>query len=299
MQNFKTIAVITTFFSVWLTGFFSDFYQNNIAFFLIFTVGILHGSNDLAIISQLENHSYKKKYRFFIGSYILTVFTATLLFYFLPQIALLFFIFFSAFHFGEQHWNELLVKKNVTTHLVYISYGLTILFLLFYFNPEETLAVIQSLTSVTYSSVWLKIGLCIAGVIFVSMVVLKAFKKELVYKQLVFELFLLMVFTVVFSISNLVWSFAIYFILWHSIPSIGIQLQYLYKEISMLTFFKYIKASFLIWLISIGGMLLLYLLLRNNKEILLPLLFSFLGAVTFAHSFIMTKMFEAGSKKNR
>ncbi|MGK0387247.1 MAG: Brp/Blh family beta-carotene 15,15'-monooxygenase, partial [Patiriisocius sp.] len=109
------------------------------------------------------------------------------------------------------------------------------------------------------------------------------------------ELLLLFVFLIVFKISNLIWSFAIYFILWHSIPSIMEQLDYLYKEISWKSFIKYIQKSFLVWLISILGISTLLYLFRDDKKVFLPIIFSFLGAITFAHSFVISKMFKKKS----
>ena len=99
-------------------------------------------------------------------------------------------------------------------------------------------------------------------------------------KTIAYELFLLLVFFIVFSSSNLIWSFAIYFILWHSIPSIIEQLDYLYKEISWKSFLKYIQKSFLVWLISILAIGSLLYFFKDDKQIFLPIIFSFFPATS-------------------
>jgi hypothetical protein len=53
-----------------------------------------------------------------------------------------------------------------------------------------------------------------------------------------------------------------------------------------------VKSSFLIWLISTGSIVFLYFWLKD-EAILLPLLFAFLGAITFAHSLTISQMFRS------
>ena len=72
------------------------------------------------------------------------------------------------------------------------------------------------------------------------------------------ELFLLLVFAVVFYKSTLIWSFAIYFILWHSLPSILDQTKQLYGCISKENVLRYIKSSFLYWFVSVFGLSVMF-----------------------------------------
>ncbi|MFT5249380.1 MAG: hypothetical protein ACI93P_001106, partial [bacterium] len=66
---------------------------------------------------------------------------------------------------------------------------------------------------------------------------------------------------------------------------------FLYGEVSIKTFVTYVKSSFIIWLISISAIALLFFWIQDEK-ILLPLLFAFLGSITFAHSLTISKMFK-------
>jgi Brp/Blh family beta-carotene 15,15'-monooxygenase len=290
MENYTKIAIIITFFSLWLSGYFSSPSQQVVGLFLIFSLGILHGSNDLKLISKVTTSSKPIQLALFIGSYIGTVLIASLLFYSIPSFALVAFVIFSAYHFGEQHFNTVSDNTSTFNKSMFLSYGLTILFLLFNLNSTATVEIINSLTGFTFLTVWFKWIFTFTAIIWLLFALTMVLKNNMTWKRLLFELFLLLVFAVVFKTATLIWAFAIYFIFWHSIPSIFEQQSFLYGEVSIKTFIIYIKSSFVIWLISITTVGLLFLWIQDEK-ILLPLMFAFLGAITFAHSFTISKMF--------
>ena len=291
-MNINNILITTTFFCLWLTSQIPENVQYSIAFFFIFTLGILHGSNDLSIVSKIKQVTTLKRLGLFLSGYILVVVFAALVFYVAPKIALLFFILFSGYHFGEQHFHNIVKKNSFYRGILFISYGLVVLLLILALNIPEVSLIIkdiigQSLDNNVYYY-------CLLGsfIVFSLTGVKYYLDKTFSVKTIAYQLFLLVVFFIVFSSSNLIWSFAIYFILWHSIPSIIEQLDYLYKEISWNSFLTYIKKSFLVWLISIIAVGSLLFFFKDDKQIFLPIIFSFLGAITFAHSFVISKMFK-------
>jgi len=266
--------------------------QEAFALFLIFSLGILHGSNDLLLISKVNTSSKPMQLIIFTTTYIGTVLVASLLFYFIPGFALVAFVIFSAFHFGEQHWNESLTKSNSFNRFLFLNYGLIVLFLLFTLNSIATLDIIYALTGFTFDERWFKWGLLTSSSFWIAQTIIMTYRKYLTWQQLLFEFFMLLVFAIVFNTATLIWGFAIYFIFWHSIPSIFEQQSFLYGEVSTRTFIKYVKSSFLIWLVSISSIVLLFIWLKGDA-ILLPLLFAFLGAITFAHSLTISRMFKS------
>jgi len=239
----------------------------------------MHGSNDLSLISKFKTTSKPLKLVFFLSSYI-------------PIIALTGFIIFSAFHFGEQHWNEAKTKNLNFNSLLFLNYGLSVLFLLFALNSNATIEIIFALTGLLINEIWFSWIFFLNITLFIIQVIIMTYKTYITWQELLFELFLIIVFAIVFKTATLIWAFAIYFIFWHSIPSIFEQQSFLYGEVSFKTFIKYVKSSFLIWLISISSMLILFIWLKD-EAILLPLLFAFLGAITFAHSLTISKMFNS------
>jgi Brp/Blh family beta-carotene 15,15'-monooxygenase len=217
---------------------------------------------------------------------------AALIFYVAPKIAMLFFILFSGYHFGEQHFHKSIKESSLTSAILYMSYGLVVLFLILALNIAEVSVIIKDIIGNTIdSSIY---NYCLLGsfIVFILVGIKYYLDHTFGFKKIVYELFLLLVFFIFFSSSNLIWSFAIYFIIWHSIPSIIEQLDYLYKEISWKSFLKYIQKSFLVWLISIIAIGTLLYFFKDDKQIFLPIIFSFLGAITFAHSFVISKMFK-------
>ncbi|MFT4848029.1 MAG: Brp/Blh family beta-carotene 15,15'-monooxygenase [Sediminicola sp.] len=290
-MNFKRIAIFITLLSLWLSNYFSNPSQQILALCLIFSVGILHGSNDLAIIHKMNGSRGVKNAFLLIGSYVLTVFIAALLFYKLPELALALFILFSGYHFGEQHWSDRKLGSTSLKKSIYLFYGLTILFLLFTLNSLQTSEIINNLTSQNIPEIWYNYGLIGSSVTFTVFLFFLFATRRLTVNDLFFELFLLLVFAIVFNFTTLLWAFAIYFIYWHSIPSILEQLSYLYGDKSFRSFKLYLRSSSIIWLISVSAIFVLFYIVRNNADLFLALFFAFLGAITFAHSFIIMKMF--------
>jgi Brp/Blh family beta-carotene 15,15'-monooxygenase len=290
-MNFKKTAIFITLLSLWLSNYFSDPSQQILALILIFSVGILHGSNDLAIIHKMNGSRGLKNGLILIGSYVLTVFIAAILFYILPELALALFILFSGYHFGEQHWSDRKLGSVFLKKSVCLFYGLMILFLLFALNSIQTSEIITNLTSQNIPNAWYEYGLLGSSIVFAALLLFLLANRRLTVSDLFFELFLLLVFAVVFKFATLLWAFAIYFIYWHSIPSILEQLTYLYGDKSFVSFKRYLRSSSIIWLISVTAIFTLFYVVRNNADLFLTLFFAFLGAITFAHSFIIMKMF--------
>lgn len=292
-MNYTNVAILLTFFSLWLTNYASIFEQEYLAYGLIFTVGILHGSNDLAIVNKLKSISLFSKFLIVLGIYLLIVFLAGLMFYFLPIFAIISFVLFSAYHFGEQHWEDILKEGRMRAYnFLFLVYGSLILFLLFYLNQNETIAIVQSLTSYTVPTNLFLYGFTIGIILFIGLLLYMIYRNLINVSRCIFELFLLVVLAIVFKYANLIWAFAIYFIYWHSVPSIIGQLDYLYGAVTYKALKKYLMSSALIWLVSVGSMLAVFYIFRTKTDFIMPLFFAFLGAITFAHSIIITRMIQ-------
>ncbi len=289
LNNFSLVA---TFFALWFAVFFEDVIEDLFAYILIFTFGILHGANDLKLIS----HSRKpqlgiKQYFITFLYYLLFVLICALVFYLLAPLALFLFILFSAYHFGEQHWAARVVQTNGFSGIFYLSYGLLLLFLLFSAHSSEVSGVIKDITGISVHLKYYSYVLWISMVAtFTSYVIIQ--KRKVLGFMIIKELFYLCLFFVVFSTASLLWSFAIYFILWHSLPSMLDQIKYLYGSFSKENMFRYVKSSSLYWILSITAIAILFLFFRNADQTFLALFFSFLAAITFPHVLVITKIYK-------
>lgn len=291
MYKVQKITVIASFLGLWLTSYLSDKNQLILGFILIFTFGILHGANDLVLISQLEN---RKKQSFFkiLISYIAIVLISALLFTKIPIVALTLFILVSAYHFGEQHWQD--IEKNgnkIITKIFQFNYGLIILLLLFIFNKKEVIEIVFKITTVSIAEKTISIAFFIVLLLFLINTYI-LYKKSETFKNIIIEqLFYLVLLCLIFKVSSLIWGFTIYFIFWHSIPSLNDQIRFLYGKYSFTNFKKYFKSAFLYWIISLVGISILYFI---SKDLIIfdALFFSFLASITFPHAIVILKMFK-------
>ncbi|WP_445227707.1 Brp/Blh family beta-carotene 15,15'-dioxygenase [Croceitalea sp. MTPC9] len=269
---------------------FNSEIQTYLAYSLILTFGVLHGANDLLLI-RIKSSKKGLKVKFYkaLSYYVFTILIILAVFFSYPPLALLLFILLSAYHFGEQHFKKFTDTSKLLNSLLYIFYGLIILFMLFYFNLNEVLLIFQDLTEVQFTKTLFMYTLLLIGFLFLSCLFYLVLRKNL--KINIFEeLFYLLVLLVVFKTAGLLWGFAIYFILWHSIPSLTDQMKFLYGKASKVEFLKYIKSSWLYWLTSIIGLLSLYLIFKEKTEYLTSILIYFLAAITFPHVIVMSKL---------
>ncbi|XLS29847.1 Brp/Blh family beta-carotene 15,15'-dioxygenase [Flavobacteriaceae bacterium M23B6Z8] len=259
------------------------------AYLLIFSFGILHGANDIKLVQKLQRG--QKSFTFFktLLYYILIVGLGVVLFYYLPLLGLLVFVLFSGYHFGEQHWESVFSKSGILRTWAFLSYGLLILFLLFFTNANQVSLIIEDMTGITLKSDFYTYGLIISlclFIIFSSNII--SYRKH--YKLIIKETFYLIVFFVVFQTASLLWGFTIYFILWHSLPSLIDQILYLYGSLTKRNMWLYFKSSALNWIVSLLGLVILYAIFNSREQLFLSIFFSFLAAITFPHVLVMSKL---------
>ena len=292
----KNILIILSFVSLWISSIVPETYEVFLGLFLIISFGILHGSNDILLLKNINKKEKNNSFLKVLAIYILTIITAIIIFSFIPLIGLILFIIFSAFHFGEQHWEHKINNSNrLTTYAYYILYGLFILQLLFIFNTEEVSSVIESIANYNISSNLLHISFYANAFLLIIQTVSFFYLKKITHLTIANDAFLILIFAIIFKVSTLIWGFAIYFILWHSIPSLIEQVSFIYGKTNKANILNYTKKAFPYWFISIIGLGVVYFLFKDEK-LLYAILFSFIAAVTFPHAFVITKLFK--HKKN-
>ncbi|WP_395063123.1 Brp/Blh family beta-carotene 15,15'-dioxygenase [Flavobacterium sp.] len=290
MTRSNKFAIVVSFFALWINVYFSFKYQQLAGFVVIFLFGILHGANDLALYTKIDHENSNKSFKKILIYYLLVIFFGFILFYCIPTLALLLFLLFSGYHFGEQHWNNLKDSKNRCSSIIFqTTYGLFIFSLLFYFHEEEVKLIVSKIINFSIGSInfaWITLASGIALVLSsISMA-----RASLTFKnQIVINIFYIFVFAIIFKTADLIWAFAIYFVVWHSLPSINEQINYLYGDFTLRNFQKYFKSAFIYWIVSLNGILILFLVFKD-KQLFTALFFSFLAAITFPHTIIIIKM---------
>ncbi len=286
-----SFSVIATFFALWLAVYFDGITEDYFGYILIITIGILHGANDI----KLLDHVIRSKNDGRIWSlwpYIGLVLITGIAFYFIPAMALLIFVLLSCYHFGEQHWVDKSVIKGALHKVFYLFYGMVIFGFLFYLNAIETISIIKNITAIELNSNTIgMIGLI--SLILTLGIGIYLFSQKFIRTNWIEELFLLVVFAIVFKIASLIWAFAIYFILWHSLPSLNDQIKLLYGKSSTSNIKRYLKSSWLYYTLAIIGLGLTLYLLRDQEQLFLSLFFSFLAAITLPHVLVMMRLFKS------
>ena len=290
MKKIYRFSIVSSFLSLWITSLLPENIELTLGFLLIFTFGMIHGSNDILIINQIKKHSDRGLFKVLL-TYLMVVSSAVLIFYFTPILALILFIGFSSYHFGEQHWEELLSKLNKSLRIIFFfNYGLFILYLIFFFNLSSVIDIVYEITGIKLYTIFCNEIILGLSLMLVAILIYAYYNRILNLGSIFKELFSVVILAVIFNSSSLIWGFSIYFILWHSIPSLLDQVSFIYGDLKKENVLKYVKNAFPYWLISIIGMTLLFLMFKHEKHFY-TLFFAFIAAVTFPHAIVMLSMF--------
>ncbi len=287
-MNNSLFRLVLTIFLLWLTIQLNYKYESYLAYVLILSVGILHGANDISLIKYALNKSKKssKLTYAYLSLYLLIILTMAFMFFQFPIVALILFVLVSCFHFGEQHFYKHIIKNDLNTGLMFTGYGGVIFGLLFYFNAVESSSIIYELTALMFDKFYFLYFLLGSTSLFLLAFFMnyRNFKPSLNYLN---ELFLLVLFAIVFKLASLLWAFAIYFIVWHSVPSLLDQTIKLYGNIKRVDLIRYIKTSLPNWLVSLLGLGIFYYVSTLINMQFIVLFFAFLAAITIPHVIVM------------
>lgn len=291
LNRLNSFVLVFSFFALWLSVYLSNETESALSYMLILSIGIIHGANDLKLLNDTQTHFIKR-----LIIYIVVVLLTALLFFQFIALATLLFILLSAYHFGEQHWEIRIVLPKNISFLYFGVYGLLIFSLLFGLNAQESILILYDLTGYRLTASFFTILIVASGAIWFIMSIVLYIKK---YKAFVFwlqELFFVAVLALIFKTASLIWAFAIYFIIWHSLPSLLSQLLHLYGKAEKKEIVKYIKSSIIYWFGAMVFLAALFYFLKDHMDMFLSILVAFLAAITLPHSLVMRKMFT--SKRN-
>jgi len=257
-----------------------------IALLLIGSVGLLHGANDLNLINALGIFPESSRGKH-LALYLSAVALVLIVFSLNRPLALFFFIVISSFHFGQQHLSEALRGNRILRFVNYIAYGSTVFGLLFYTHSIESSTAIAEISGIFFTDDDFLSFLLISITVWIITYITMSPKG---YVMLGVELLTLLLFYLLFSQVNLALAFAIYFALWHAIPSLNDQFRILYRGEVKRSWLVYLKQSALFWVLSIIGLAVVFSQVFLQNKTPLPLLVYFLAAITFPHVLVMSRV---------
>ena len=250
-----------------------------LAIFAVLTLGILHGANDLRLLKSIRFMRTQLQ-RFLV--YIATVLLFSLILYHFPLTALLFFVLFSCYHFGEQQWTHRFQSKTNSPQLFYFVYGAFLFSMLFWSHAEQTQFIIKELSDLHIAPILFQYMTYTSVCLCVLYLLLQFSAAKTLIIDVLLQSALLMF---LFWTTNLIVSFGTYFIIWHSWPSLQHQTRTLYNKPN--AYFAYLKDAFPYWIISILGLSLFFVYNEQIGLNPLALFFAFLAAITFPHVLVI------------
>ncbi|MFK7749412.1 MAG: Brp/Blh family beta-carotene 15,15'-dioxygenase [Kordia sp.] len=286
--DYQDFMIIITFFLFWISIQFGEVIEDTIAYIFVLSLGIIHGANDLNILQKKKVKKNSFGQSLFV--YLMIILFCMLTYAVVPFIAMLAFILLSAYHFGEQHLEKKIVSFKKLRGFVYAIYGLFIFALLFHENIEDVNNILSNLTATEISLKLVQYVLIVLSVLLLLIPVYSNYKKIPIKINYFKELLYLFVLFLVFKTGSLIFGFAVYFVFWHSIPSITDQIRFLFGKESKHSVTKYFKAAFFYWVLSIVGLVTAYYFL--DTQLFNTVLFLILFAVTAPHTWVMKRMKE-------
>ena len=276
--------------SIGLSYLLPVIYQDIVGFVLILSIGVIHGANDLLIIKKYTKKDSLKSQIFYFLFYLGLFFLGFLFFYAFPSIALLSFVLVSIYHFGEQHWESNLVNTNlnkVKKIFPIIFHGLTFFLVIFINNIDAVNDVLTSFNTIFFDYFVLQTLLVILFSIY--MFILLSF--ELLRRYIIREFLFFLLFYFLTMNSTLIYGFSIYFIFFHSILSIKDQVSYIYEDDKPQYIKKYLINALPYFLLALFFLVGFYLFVDVESINIIPIIFTFLAAITFPHVIVIEKMY--------
>lgn len=294
MKNYQ-FKIFASLVLLWVGNLFGIEVQIYLGIFLVLTVGVFHGTNDLFLI---DNGEKNKKIGFLDKRfYLLLLVVNCALFIVFPKLAFGSFLMFSVYHFGEQHFeNSFSNNRFYLNYLTIISFGSLLFGAIFFYNQTQVLQIIYEISGWSWGANTLKYFFITSGVFYAFSFIFKSITDVYFKQNLWNEFFSLLLLYVIIVNGSLIWAFTIYFIIWHSMPSIESQIKSFSENMTKKAVYKYISNGFLNWIISILSLSILLFFLRE-KQLLYSILFSFLAAITLPHVVLMKLLLDKTIKK--
>ena len=170
-----------------------------------------------------------------------------------------------------------------------ILHGLTFFLIIFINNIEVVNEVLASFNTLLIDPLVLRTSLTILFSIYMLMLLsFKIFRGYFLPEFLFFLLLYLLTLN-----STLIYAFSIYFIFFHSILSIKDQVKYIYEDDKSQNIKKYLINALPYFFLALIFLVGFYSFVDLESINILPIIFTFLAAITFPHVIVIEKMYSS------
>ncbi len=274
----------------------SDANQFKLLLFSMVLLGVPHGALDLYIEGKDIHSKYQKSNQFLL-KYLLNIFLYASLWYLSPIIALIIFIFITAYHFGEIDW---MGKSDTWTQkFVYSLLGMCWILYFLSINISSALKIFLYVgqSNVTDQQ-WLHIASLVSPIalilIIATYIVLLLKRKYFFYQSnhFYFSVIQLIILLVICHFSTLWVGFGFYFGLWHSILSFDKIRSSFSMPDTLKSWGHLLKQAMPFSIMAWIGMLFIMFMFYSSKNStsLVTLLFITLSVLTLPHLQVFTKL---------
>ena len=257
--------------------------------FFILLIGIPHGAIDHVLFFKKRKISKPKFYVLYIG----LIFAFLILWHVSVFYSLIFFLFISAFHFGESQFPHINIHP-IFKNIFYFIWGISLLSTLMFYNIHE----LNSITLFFDDTVVLeqvydlsKVSILFYSTnifTFISMFIF-IFMKKIDLDRFFSEIFLLFLIHATFYLFPFIIGFTLYFVALHSLKVMNDEYIFLKKETPNFKILDFIKLLAPYSVLSICFTALLLVLSYNNIiGYSVPLLsIMIISVITLPHAIVM------------
>ncbi|WP_297334814.1 Brp/Blh family beta-carotene 15,15'-dioxygenase [Algoriphagus sp.] len=285
---FKALGILICLIFIW-TETENMLAQMTMFGLILVSIGIPHGAIDH--LTSQPRLTKKSLIRFLI-TYLGLILIYMGLWFIAPKLAILLFLIFSAYHFGQTHYLNRLKNAVWIESVLFISRGFFFLSLILFGSFETTAEILSPILSIRYLGpyqfyfIFAFFGLSI-GIQFISKISFN--RNDLL------DLFLL---PFLLYFSPLFISFAVYFGFWHALPSMVSEYDYLARFPQFRGAKKFIIQLLPFSLISMVGIAIILFLGIKALEMgqLMLLFFVLISLISFPHVIYMDSFFKKSSK---
>lgn len=293
-----TMSIVITLVSM---GGLSASASTVLAALLILFVGIPHGAADHRIFQQLYADLYgRRALGWFYVAYLGLMGFVFFLWYFLPVVAFLVFVILSCFHFGQGNFAYLSGKDWLSRGL-FIVWGVWIIavpVLSNYSEAQPVLTILLNRDLPVLSPALIKQLVLLLTLTVIAWLVLLA--PRLSDNLLLKEFSSLVVLGLMFWYTPLFLGFAVYFALWHALPSALDQVTFLWQQKTPITLWKYGKTVLPFSLLALGALgSVAWWMPAEEISLYWSWLFVFIAAVTLPHMLLLDRVYQRLLAKNQ
>ena len=272
-----------------------------LAAILILFVGIPHGAADHRLFQKLYQSVYGQRalLLFYLG-YLGLMGAVFIGWYLLPVVTLLIFLLLSAYHFGQGNF-AYLKARSWLHHAIYLLWGSWVIMTPVLWHFTEAQPVLESLLGFTLTPpANLLLWLIPLGVLAITILLMCVVQPALKPQHFWRELISVAVLALVFYFSPLFLGFAIYFALWHALPSALDQIRFLFQKENRGTARRYVLTALPFSAMAIIGIVAIAIVQPDlDLSAYWSWLFAFVAALTLPHMLLLDRVYERLAHENQ